>query len=159
MQGKKGFTLIEVLVVLVIIGITLGFAMLSFGDFGRARRLVTQSESIFAEFKSIQQQAMLESATYGLQITPQGYQIMRFDSLKNWQPATSVFLIKPHPFPKGATVQFESSQNKKKPSVIIYSTGELTPFRLSFGTSKNLYFVQIIGEESGRLTFKSELAQ
>ncbi len=35
----NGFTLIEILVVIVIVGITLSFALLAFGDFGSERRI------------------------------------------------------------------------------------------------------------------------
>ena len=51
--NNKGFTLIEVMVVVVIIGITIGFAMLSFGDFGQSRRLLTAAEGTLTAFKSI----------------------------------------------------------------------------------------------------------
>ncbi len=39
MKNHKGFTLIEILIVLMIIGITLSFAILSFGDFGEGRKV------------------------------------------------------------------------------------------------------------------------
>ena len=159
MLGKRGFTLIEVLVVLVIIGITLGFALLSFGDFGSSRRILTTAESTLTVFKNIRQQAMLESATYGLKMTSQGYQILRFSSAHHWQPASSPFLIKPQPFPQHAIVQFKSDQKNQTPAVIFFSTGEITPFRLTFGTTQKPYLFQIIGETNGHLMLKSELAQ
>lgn len=158
-RSNQGFTLIEVMVVVVIIGITLGFAMMSFGDFGQSRRILTAAEGTLTSFKSIRQQAMLESATYGLNVMPKGYKILRFHPQKNWQSANSPFLIKPRPFPQQAVVQFESSQQNQGPQVIFFSTGEITPFRLTFGTKKNPYLFQIIGETNGHLTLKSELAQ
>jgi general secretion pathway protein H len=156
---KKGFTLIEVLVVLVIIGITISFALLSFGDFGRSRRILSATENTLTEFKNIRQQAMLESVTYGLNITHNGYKILRLHPPQDWRPASSSFLVKPHPFPEQTVMQFDSQQKNQKPQIIFFSTGEITPFRISFGTTEAPYLFQIIGEANGHLTLKSEHTQ
>ena len=54
----QGFTLIEILVVVLIIGITLGFALLAFGDFGRQRQIITAAETFVNYVTLVEQQAL-----------------------------------------------------------------------------------------------------
>lgn len=154
---RNGFTLIEILVVLVIIGITLGFAILSFGDFGHSRRIVTTAEATSSAFKSIRHQAMLESTTYGIAVTTQGYKILRYTKTHHWEQAQSPLLVKPRAFPKQAVIQFKSPNLRQTPSVIFYATGELTPFRLVFGTTQKPNLIELVGEENGTLSLNRGL--
>ncbi len=153
---RSGFTLIEILVVLVIIGITLGFAILSFGDFGQSRRIITAAEQTLGALQSIRHQAMLQSKAYGLSINSQGYTVVEYTQARHWEPAQSTFLGKPTPFPKQGVVAFQPLNPHQKPGIIFYSTGEITPFRLVFGTPKQPSIIQIIGKENGELSLKRE---
>lgn len=154
-SSHQGFTLIEVLVVLVIISITIGFALLSFGDFGRARKLTTTAETFKNQLQLIQEQAMLESATYGLQVNGSQLKTLRFDRMKGWQIIQTPFLKKNYHFPDSVVIRFESSQHD--PSIIFYSTGEITPFRFTIGNPPKANSIQIIGEPSGHIQLKSDL--
>lgn len=158
MPAKSGFTLIEILVVLVIIGITIGFALLAFGDFGGSRRVVTAAESFANQIKLIQQQAILESATYGIQIEPTQYKVLKFKPPAHWENATAPFLGRVHTFPNSAVMRFDNTSTQKKPSIIIYSTGDMTTFRFIFGTTKKPNLIRLIGESNGNITIDSDIA-
>lgn len=153
MPLKQGFTLIEILVVIVIIGITLGFAVLAFGDFGASRHLITSAEQFTHHVKLIQQQAMLESATYGIQIEPTGYSILRFAPPKTWQTPPSPALARRIHFPAHAWVSFTNT-GQKKPSIILYATGDMTPFRLSLGLDKQPHIIDVVGLQNGTLSLE-----
>ncbi len=158
MPAKSGFTLIEILVVLVIIGITIGFALLAFGDFGGSRRVVTAAESLSNQIKLIQQQAIMESATYGMQIEAKQYTVLKFSSSSTWQKSTNPFFKRILTFPSNTLVSFTSTSPKQQPSIIIYSSGEMTPFQITFGTPKSPTLIKIIGEANGDIKLDSELA-
>jgi general secretion pathway protein H len=158
MPAKGGFTLIEILVVLVIIGITIGFALLAFGDFGSSRRVVTAAESFSNQIKLIQQQAIMESATYGIQVDLKKYDVLKFSSKKTWRKSTNPFFKRVLTFPNNTLVSFTSTSPKQRPSIIIDSSGEMTPFQIMFGTPKNLTLIKLIGEANGDIKLDSELA-
>lgn len=81
---RGGFTLIEVLVVLVIIGVVLTFATLSVNPSGSSDRLDTESQRLQALAQAAADDAVLYGQSIGLQLTRNGYQ---FIALKpsGWQ--------------------------------------------------------------------------
>lgn len=78
MRRNQGFTLIEIMLVMVIIGCALGIVVLSLpGMNGQGTAdLKTQSEKLTATLAMASEQAMLEGRALGLRVTPQGYQFM-----------------------------------------------------------------------------------
>lgn len=132
MSNKKGFTLIEIMVVLLIIGITISFALLAFGDFGAKRRVMLASEQFVNFVKLVQQQAIMETSTLGIYVDDHSYQALRLDSSSHWQrfPAHSVF--RRHVFPTHATVQFNPKVSlAKDPQIIINESGDMNAFTLA----------------------------
>ena len=154
MLTKNGFTLIEILVVLTIIGITIGFALLAFGDFGASRRLVAGVEQFSNQVQLIQQQAMLESSTFGIQLEPTGYHVLRFTPPSSWQRLTADEMLRAHAFPARTLYHLESTSPKQRPSIIIYATGDLSPFTLTFGLDKQPEIISVISLGDGTLSLK-----
>lgn len=81
---ETGFTLIEVLVVLVIIGVVLTFATLSVNPSGPSDRLDTASQRLLALAQEAADEAILSGETIGLQISDQGYRFIRLTD-RGWQ--------------------------------------------------------------------------
>ena len=132
MSNKKGFTLIEIMVVLLIIGITISFALLAFGDFGAKRRVILASEQFVNFVKLVQQQATMETSTLGIYVDEHSYQALRFDSSSHWQhfPAHSVF--RRHVFSTQATIQFKpKAAFSKDPQIVINESGDMNAFTLT----------------------------
>lgn len=150
MQNKQGFTLIEILVVLLIIGITLGFALLAFGDFGSSRRVLMAAEQFVNYVKLAEQQAILESSTFGISINQQSYQILRFQAPNTWRPPSKNKIFLAQHFPDKTRVRLENIKDKKHlPQIIITAAGEITEFTLILSTKNQDNIVSVVGEPNG----------
>ena len=153
MKNKAGFTLIEILVVLLIIGITVGFALLAFGDFGSKRRMVVAAEQFVNYVKFTQQAGILKTSTLGIQLRENGYEVLQFQSPNHWQsmPKNSVFHAQ-H-FPNNALIHFNAAE-KTGPQIIINASGDMTTIQLNIGSKEQPHIAIIIGKQNGTVSLQ-----
>lgn len=149
-RSTRGFTLVEILVVILIIGITIGFAILAFGDFGTRRRVVFAAEQFVNEVKLVQHQAILEIGTYGILVDQHSYTVFRFDSL-NWRAMTGNRIFSKHYFPDQATLKFQPQIDAEgNPQIIINESGDMNSFGL-YISIKNSVVAVINGHHNGSI--------
>jgi general secretion pathway protein H len=146
---QAGFTLIEIMVVLVILGTLIGLAVLSTGIAGPSRELRNEAERLSGLIGVLADEAVLDNREYGLWFDAASYQVLRYDSAKaNWQAVDRT----PHQLPAWAVLTLElegaamklpsanAEENEKtserSPQVLILSSGELSPFRLQMAERK-----------------------
>lgn len=158
MRDKPGFTLIEILIVIVIIGVTLGFALLAFGDFGGDRRVLVAAEEFAHYLRLIQQQAIIQYTTLGVKVNSSNYQVLRLSSKDQWKAMPKRSIYKIHDFPKHAKIQFYSYTPQQNPNIIMSSSGDMSPFEVDFLSEKNKILAVIKGYDDGSITFKSTTA-
>lgn len=152
MPAERGFTLIEILVVVVIISITLGFAMLAFGDFGANRRAVVTAEQFSSYVKLVQQQAVLETNTLGINISKDGYGTYRFGRTWELIPTNNFFHWRSFPNNIIVTLKQGSAKNKlKNPDIIITPSWDMNEFAVDFGTPKNHNIITLFGKNNGQI--------
>ena len=156
MQTKRGFTLIEILVVVVIIGITIGFALLAFGDFGGKRRIQVAAEQ-FKDFSQVvRQQAIYESSTFAIKVTKSSYQALRFEVKGGWRTLPGRGIFHERHFPSNAIIDLDTpGKILGAPDIIISSSGDVTPFTLYIGTVKEYRIATVIGTADGSIKMKS----
>lgn len=156
MRNNQGFTLIEIMVVIVIIGITVGFALIAFGDFGESKRILFSAEQLASTLRLSQQQAILETSTLGVRIDNTSYQILKLQDNAQWQPIANTGIFKITYFPKNTFITLNTENHPKAgtPAIIISASGDLTPFTLSFGSTKEHQLAVLIGSRNGNLKFK-----
>lgn len=161
MNTSRGFTLIEILIVLVIIGITVGFALISFGDFGESKKILFAAEQLKNMLGVAQQQAILESSTLGLKIDSKSYQILKLQNLNQWRPISNKGIFKPYYFPPNTLINLKinSKNTQSSPTIIINSAGEMTPFTIGFGTNKEKNMTTLQGSHNGNLNFITKKSQ
>ena len=154
LKKNHGFTLIEILVVVVIISITMGFALMAFGDFGNKRRMLVSAEQFTHDIKLVQQQALLEGSVLGIAFNQQSYNVLTYSQTNGWQPFKARRLHA-RSFPKGVHIHLEKNQKKRfNPDIVINTSGELSPFTLQLSTSSTS-IVKIIGKIQGDVSITS----
>ncbi|RUQ88337.1 prepilin-type N-terminal cleavage/methylation domain-containing protein [Legionella septentrionalis] len=159
MQNKRGFSLLEILVVIVITGITLTFAMYAFGDFGQARRIVLAAEQFASYVKLVQQQAILETSTLGVNLSPTRYQAIRFNPAAGWETFQQKGIFNVHYFPSGADIKFAASQGKSSkndPEIIVNASGDMTPFKVFFNSQDGTKLAMVEGRHDGSIQVHHE---
>ena len=156
MSNKNGFTLIEIMVVLLIIGITIGFALMAFGDFGAKRRVVLASEQFVNYVQLTQQQAILETSTLGITVTNRSYQATRFNSSKGWQLFPDKSIFRRYSFPTQVKLRFQPQIARgSNPQIVINESGDMNAFRLSV-TIKDDEIAVITGHHNGLIELEKK---
>jgi general secretion pathway protein H len=143
-----GFTLIEVLVVMVVIGCLAGLAVISSGVAGPARQLNHEAERLAGLIGVLADEAVLDNREYGLRLERDGYQVFFHDEasgrwqalsdgtrqLPDWAELTFELDGEPLVLPAPASGQEKKARDAPPvPQLVILSSGELSPFRLQLG--------------------------
>ncbi|MGV8842181.1 MAG: type II secretion system minor pseudopilin GspH [Pseudomonas sp.] len=142
-SSGQGFTLVELLVVIVIFGSLIGLAVFSTGIAGPARELRNEAERLAGLIGVLAEEAVLDNREYGLLLHAEGYRVLRYDPLAaRWQaldgqshrlPAWAELSVEL----EGEALQLPQPATESRsaanlvPQLLLLSSGELSPFRLS----------------------------
>lgn len=156
-RQPRGFTLIEVLVVVFIIGVIVGMATLSFS--GRALDDLAQEEArrLAEIFRLASEEATLTGLEIGW-ISREGR--YRFVALSDqgWTTYGDGTPLRPRelPEPLTVTVRIEDlalteEEERAAPQLMFLSSGEITPFEVDLGAPQLAVRFQISGNLLGQL--------
>lgn len=148
-----GFTLLEVLVVLLIVGIVASFAVLAVGNRSLDDRLTLEARRLNQLIRLASDTAVIESTQVGLIVNAHGY---RFVALRDgkWLPFPAPGPLRPRKLPEPLTAVLHTdgldmSEASRKalggdsepPQVLILSSGEMTPFHIEVdATGADAYY-------------------
>ena len=158
-HGTKGFSLIELLVVVFIIGLFAGTAVLSLSVVGVDRELEREALRLQSLLDTLMDEAVLQTRDYGVLFTNNGYSFFVYDyqSLSWLDPVGDEFL-REHRLtePLAMTLFLEDREvvldseyepelgQQPQPQVMLLASGEITPFeaRLFRDTAGGRYLLE-----------------
>ena len=167
-RASAGFTLIEVMVVLLIIGVSIGFISLNVGP----RRQVVEEEAkrLAALLNLAQEEAILTGNEYALELRLSEYRFVRLDG-ESWQEFPQDEVFRPRTLPAELSLELTiggehipsaalmAEGDEPPPRIYLLSSGEVTPFSIDLvdQTSDEGYTVMlhpsglvVVEEDDGR---------
>lgn len=147
----RGFTLLEVLVVLVLIGVLLTFAAASLRGPDPADQLREEVRRLQALMQLATDEAVIQTRTYGVRLSPSGYAFVAYGE-QGWQILDSRPL-QPRTFPAHMALVSTppATPATAEPHIVLYADGTLTPFELGFRSTAVAEAVHLVGNVNGEL--------
>jgi general secretion pathway protein H len=155
---ESGFSLLEILVVVTIIGIFLGVALLSTDLVSFERKLEREAVRLGTKLRFTSEEALMQSRDFGVLFYEEGYEFMLFEPSEGWLPAGGAgmeavtldedmvlqlrmegldVVLDPRceVFLCGLQETLSEERDDEpevRPQIILFSSGEVTPFELEF---------------------------
>lgn len=138
MAHQQGFTLLEVLLVVVLMAVLTGVAVVSLNPADETRRLHTERERLMSKLLVAASVAQMDEVEIGWLPRNDGYVFVRLDNkTQRWQEIRDIAILKRQNAPDitfawrdamlpEAAAPTESSK-RAVPELIVYSSGESTP--------------------------------
>jgi general secretion pathway protein H len=165
-QRSSGFTLLEVLVVVVIIGIITTMAMVSTRVLGGDHEMDQEAKRLVAVLAQARDDAMLEGRDVGLRVDSRGYDFMLYDGrVEQWDLASDDPLLRERTLPDGleASLRLESrsvrlpvrmpptERERPQPQVVLMASGDLVPFEVRLERAGTREVRAVVGNADGKL--------
>jgi general secretion pathway protein H len=160
----RGFTLLEILVVVVIIAVMTTVAMLSVtGMLGKDRELDAEGDRFTDVAAAAVEQAQLEGRDYGIWFGPSRYEVMAYTAARqHWDGVPDDRLYEEHDFPSGviATLEMEGksvpidlakADAERVPQLILFSSGDASPYHLKLARDGTELAWEVDGQADGTL--------
>lgn len=153
----RGFTLVEVLVVVAIVGVVALAATLAVGS-GGERRLAREAERVQALIRHACEHAERTGREIGIDFAPGGFSFRRL-GLDGWQALPGDGELRPRTWPAALRVELVRERRPvdvargigETPQLVCFSSGELTPFTLSLALGDTPATYRIEAQEDGTL--------
>jgi general secretion pathway protein H len=162
----SGFTLLEVLVVIVIIGIITTMALVSTRVLGGDHEMDKEARRLVAVLTQAREEAMLQGRDLGLRLDAGGYDFLLYDGrIERWELAVEDPLLRERAFPDGLEAElWLEARNVKlpartaptdampaQPQVVVMASGDLIPFEIRLRRAGTEEVRAVIGNAEGNL--------
>lgn len=156
MRAASGFTLLEILVTLVIVAAMAGMLVFSFQDSSQ-QKLRREASDFVVVLNAAADEAVMRGIEIGVVLDDEGYRFVVFDpETRRWQEPPITGLAE-HKFPERYVIDLSlegsevdeqmierikllaqrSDDERLRPSILVLSSGEVTPFKLTMRTEES----------------------
>lgn len=163
---QAGFTLVEVMLVMLLIGLLATTVVMNFSGESREQRLEKEAERFQQIFQFVAETAMLKQQEWGLYVLPDRYGFLYYNNADGkWAEADEPAGLQQHKLPADIALQLEleglpgeetnllsklewqldddeqadeDSKIPVLPQVFILSSGEISPFKLLLSENSDL---------------------
>jgi len=174
LRGRcRGFSLIEILVVIVIIGIVMSIAVLSLTLVGGDRDVRDEALRVLSLLEVAQDDSMLQGREFGLELMQGSYRFVEFDPITGqWSEVIGDDTLRLRELPEEVELALyiedrrvllkadpvrtdddDRGVESYAPHILIYSSGDVTPFELRFMRDIDDTSVAIRGDQAGTIEF------
>lgn len=144
---QRGFTLIEILVVIVILGLLATVALFSLGGSTERRELEQKSRELFLIFQVAAERSILDNSEIGVQIADNQVRFLRYlPEDQTWEEFTERPFVA-REWVDTLLIELETEDdpprmptnesNTERPDLVFFSSGETTPFRVAMSLTND----------------------
>jgi general secretion pathway protein H len=172
---QTGFTLVELLVVIVIIGTILSIGLLSFNIVGNDRSLKTESRRFMALTNVVLDEASMQGREFGIELMTRGYRFVEYDAqTARWADVPGDETLRLRELPEELEFElfledkripldddptpFEDPEKRNSaatytyaPHLLLFSSGDVTPFELHVFRGMDDVRVVMRGDALGKI--------
>ena len=180
-RRQQGFTLIEILVVVIIIATVSGIALMSIGLIGDDKELSTERQRLASLIEVAQDEATLQGREFGLELMTSTYRFVEFDPFASpWSEILGDDLFRLRQLPEGMEFdlyvedkrviladdpkELEDPEDesllrtteKYAPHIFVFSSGELTAYEIRLRRPQQDQQLVMRGDILGEIEFVDE---
>ena len=159
--NQRGFTLIEIVVVLFIMATMAGIALLALGDAGRGDKLKAEATRLHDAMALASEEAQMRGAAIGTNIESSDYRFSVWH-VDHWQALEQDPILRAHRLPEGMHLTLDRPApapdkpgDAGRPDLIFYSSGESTAFQLGLAERDGTGSYQVTGNGYGTFSITS----